>query len=1070
MTAHYDAGNRVPQLESASSSSVRDTSDGFGAVSIALTHPEGSVAKRPVIDPGHSIGHRLLAYVVPVALALLAVQTWFRPGTVIAQGDLTPPFLSSTTSISSWNYVSGQGGPSYAIVQAPTTVGIRAASAMGISPELFQRLWISLLFAGVAASVVYYAFGLFEDPVAAGAAGIFASFNAFRLTTGSDPIPLATICVAAILGGLLLRVRDGRTEFRRIASFALLSMGVSYLAVNPPQVVLVAGWMLVSIVLGAVLWHRDYVVAVGRFAVRAVPLALLLNLWWLVPAVLTLRDPSFAARFAAGDPSSWAWTHVRATLTNAFALNTTWAWTHSAYFPYSNALDGGVAGLLRFALPLLGAVGLIRAAQRRPRLAAALIVVWGITLWVAKGYHAPLAGTNEWLYQYVPGYWLFRDPAKVVGVTTIVVALLAGLAVGDAWRERRRGAGGLSYSLCVAALIAGSLVYVRPMFVGSVVPDRRPLLPSSHVVVPDAWTDVGPYLDSLPSTGSVLVLPMSDYYQLPTTWGYYGASFTPSVTAKPVIDLADGGYFRGYGSAPVLVSAIEQRLLDDRARRDVVPLMRALGVGYVLVRRDLDYAFPGRRLAGYSAIERGLQHTKGIRLLRSFGLLDVYAVNSSDSRRVQAAVPVTFDGPIDSIPTALSLLPAGTAVVPASNSEPGHNAGPSPGTLSLSAGQGPHEFRLRARRFEHLTVLRLSETPGLDDAVSGSTPSVWWVTIAGPETPGWFRVDGHRVSLADLAPHWSPFGRVRTSGETILRFPSIGRRTEVDPVRAGPVGDCDRYDDRSGQELGLSSSVFLRNLSLILRLTASDHSACVGIPVHPFVSGGSYRVSVSYRSIVGARARFCLLETPTNACLETTRLKNDHEWHTLRTTATTSSTSSSLTLYLYADASRTHGTTTAYRDISFRAFPAIHVAARPSPGPLSPHVTVDPISASEIHVHVEGAESGSETTLVLSEAYAPGWELTSGSRSVAGVRHITADGYANAWRIPWTGSYDVTLRYAPEELAHRARILDLVLVPIVLALAVAAPLVRRNRGLRRLLDRIWRRLTRPTRRRSPSSS
>jgi arabinofuranan 3-O-arabinosyltransferase len=1053
MTMHSETGNRLAQIHWRSSA-LPATEDGIGSSPVALDPDEPERPHRPVTDGRHATAQHVLAYLVPVAVALLAVQGWFRVGTVIAQGDLTPALVPSKTSVSIWNYSTGQGGPSFAIVQLPTTVGVRIASAIGISPEMFQRLWISLLFAGVAAAVVYFAFGFLEDPVAAGAAGLFASFNAYRLTTGADPIPLAAVCSAAVLGGLLLRIRPGEPQLRRIGSFGLWSMTIGYLVVNPPQVVLVAAWVLVSIVLGGLLWHREYVLAVARFLARAVPLVILLNLWWLVAVALTVRDRTFAARFAAGDPSMWAWTHVRASLVNAFALNTTWAWTHSAYFPYRAALDDGLSGLFRFALPLLGIIGVFRVARIRPRIATALILVWIITVWVAKGYHPPLADANAWLYAHVPGYWLLRDPAKVLGLATIVVALLAGAAIGDAWRRRGSDAVRLVYSLCVACLVVGSLVYVRPLFTGAVIPDSRPLLPSAHVAVPDGWTDAGAYLDSLPPTGAVLVLPMSDYYQLPTTWGYYGASFTPAVTGKPVIDLASGGYFGGYGSAPVLVSAIQQRLLEDPARSDALPLMRALGVGYVLVRRDLDSTFAGRHLENYRAIERGLERTEGIRLIRSFGVLDIYAVGWTTAVRVQTARPIGFDGLAESIPTALSVLPKRAAVIARptnAGSDPSSSAS-SPGDVPLSNAPGRHGFKVRARRFADLVVVHVSEVGHPDTSSASSDPSTWWMTVAGPGSPDSFRIDSHRVSLPRLTSRWSRLPDVTTSGATVVRFPPVAPPTHVDPVRAGPVGDCDRYDERTAQEVGLSSQVLVRRLILILRLAASDHSACVKVPVHPFVPGATYRVSLSYRSVEGARAHACLLESPADTCLAPVRLANDHDWHRLRTIVSPDAASTSLSLYLYADAARSHGTITEYRNISFQAFPAVEVASAARREPTSPSVAVDAVSTSQLDVHVHDADTG--TMLILPEAYAAGWELTSGSRSVDGVQHVLANGYANAWLIPWGGTYEVTLRYAPEALAHRVRVLDLVLVPIVLAATVGAALFRRIAVLRRLGRRL----------------
>ncbi len=62
----------------------------------------------------------LLAYLVPTLLAVLAVQTWFVPGKVIAGSDMPPPLAPATAYRSQWNqFGAGEGGPANDIVALP---------------------------------------------------------------------------------------------------------------------------------------------------------------------------------------------------------------------------------------------------------------------------------------------------------------------------------------------------------------------------------------------------------------------------------------------------------------------------------------------------------------------------------------------------------------------------------------------------------------------------------------------------------------------------------------------------------------------------------------------------------------------------------------------------------------------------------------------------------------------------------------------------------------------------------------------------------------------------------------
>ncbi len=78
---------------------------------------------------------------------------------------------------------------------------------------------------------------------------------------------------------------------------------------------------------------------------------------------------------------------------------------------------------------------------------------------------------------------------------------------------------------------------------GAIAPDHRPVLPSTHVRVPGYWTAMASYLKASAPPGNLLVLPEDDYYQMPYTWGYYGAdTFITDLIARHVVDAVSQGY------------------------------------------------------------------------------------------------------------------------------------------------------------------------------------------------------------------------------------------------------------------------------------------------------------------------------------------------------------------------------------------------------------------------------------------------------------------------------------------------------------------------------------------------
>jgi hypothetical protein len=103
-----------------------------------------------------------------------------------------------------------------------------------------------------------------------------------------------------------------------------------------------------------------------------------------------------------------------------------------------------------------------------------------------------------------------------------------------------------------------------------------------------------------------------------------------------------------------------------------------------------------------------------------------------------------------------------------------------------------------------------------------------------------------------------------------------------------------------------------------------------------------------------------------------------------------------------------------------------------------PEVTVDDEGHDHSTVTVEGAEPGEPFWLVLGQSHNPGWTATvDGER--AGEPALV-DGFANGWLItPASASFQVELRFAPQQRVNLAIVVSLVSALACLALAVRRP-------------------------------
>ena len=369
--------------------------------------------------------------------------------------------------------------------------------------------------------------------------------------------------------------------------------------------------------------------------------------------------------------------------------------------------------------------------------------------------------------------------------------------------------------------------------------------------VPQAWDDVEAYLDDVPGQGKVIILPRLDYYQAPTTWGYYGTSFLHHFLERPVVEPLPGGYY----SDPIVdqhVASLEQQILDgDRNARAV---MQAIGAKYLVLRRDLQASFPGRSFVAPRRLARTLPRTPGLHRVRSFGPLDLYETDAGQSGEVYAGVPLFGAG---AEPAALyRAIQVGPNVASVGPGSAGSLDGVAKGEVRLvhaAPGRGRATVTLTQRgivvafsRGRERTVLLFPRVSPPFRAIVGTRSFVVTRAHSSISLP--------RDALAN-AP-------------TLFRFPPGEKPVSV-PIPSGlpaQLGDCYRYDGRTPNEVGLTAEVVRRDGIPAARLGAREHAACVSLPIENSRPRAPLRIQLAYRSVSGNPARICLWQVELRRC------------------------------------------------------------------------------------------------------------------------------------------------------------------------------------------------------------
>jgi arabinofuranan 3-O-arabinosyltransferase len=594
-------------------------------------------------------------------------------------------------------------------------------------------------------------------------------------------------------------------------------------------------------------------------------------------------------------------------------------------------------------------------------------------VWLTKGVHAPLGGSNRWLYDTVPGFWLLRDPAKVGLVLMLVLSLLTAIAIARLVDISR-----VLGATAAALVVAGVVAYAHPFLTGEVVPDERPLLPSAHVRVPDEWHAAAAFVDDARAPGKVLVLPQLEYYQAPTTWGYYGASFLHRLFERPVIEVRPGGYSENQVVAE-LVRTLETDLL---ARRDTaVPLLKALGARYVLLRRDLDTTFPDRPVTAPDVLALRLREVPTLRRLRSFGVVDVYENASVDSAEVYAATPFTERADDARGRARLLAAAAGTA---------GIRAGTAPRAVASAdlrlVPVAPGRHAVTATPHGDATTVSI-EPRNRDGAAGGRL-----VRLPRVESPFRLVVGDLRLRMGERARtvRRSVGGSSRRASAASFPNAAIG------PAALRTLGDCNRYDERGLRQVGIAARLE-RTPSPTLRLRARDHAACVTIPIAGVSAPDRLRIRLEYRGVRGEPPRICLWQDGPDRCAPLPALDASPGWHRLDVTLAPRGDATSTRLFLYADGAGGRLTETAYRNLS------VSPAGEPMPVgvvPITPRpeIRYRRIAPDELRVHVRSAKE--PFLLVAAETFAPGWKLERSGGGGSSVEHVRVNGYANGWLIP----------------------------------------------------------------------
>ncbi len=366
----------------------------------------------------------------------LACQTWFQPGTVIAGGDIAPPIGTAWIGriFADFGWTGDTlGGPATNQGRLAWGVVSELTHLAGGSGALAQRIWLTLLVAGIMVAAGALARSLGFSPLAGLVASVLYFFNPMTVSQiGVNDVYLVTMALlAALPAAVISYVRGNIRLWTLCVVFVVAAPFVGYSFANPPLVGMLAVAILLTPLLVRIRFGGDAMTRSLQGLIVGVVLLIAASAYWLIPAWVGLTS---VASGQLSTLSAWAFTESRSTLTNAFWSNTTWGWQFTEYYPYAPEFGRFPLDLVQPLLPLVAFGGFVLSpastdtGRRIARVAAFLAVGTMGVIFLSTGTRAPGNLLFDPLYK-LPFGWLLREPGRFLMAAALGYALLAGALV-----------------------------------------------------------------------------------------------------------------------------------------------------------------------------------------------------------------------------------------------------------------------------------------------------------------------------------------------------------------------------------------------------------------------------------------------------------------------------------------------------------------------------------------------------------------------------------------------------------------------------------------------------------------
>ena len=550
----------------------------------------------------HSEKKWLLSFILVTFTTFSVTQSWFRIGRINAGGDVFP-FVGNSWIGRSLDTISWGGSDFSSVaansVQLPLGVFYSVLHFLGCSDSFSQRILISSLVGFVVLSMMLLGKSL-EFPIEATI--VMSLFYFYNPQTLSHQFysysALVTLAVIPFSVFIVSQYGKGLWTLSRLVIYSIiLAPLIGTTMVNPPLFITVMVIYILSPIItilrfGTQVRRKSLVGFVVSFTA-----ALAASSYWIIPQYVTLKTLTTASSFSP--LNTWLWQESRYSLKNSFWLNTIWGWNDTSYYPFSPYFSKFPLAIVVFLIPFTCFVTFGIKSRKsnldrnivKFRSAVGLISLLLILLSVGTLFPGNLIFNV--LYK-LPFGWLMQPPDRFLVPASFFLSVLIGLLLFQLQNMtitpldrfslfvKRNGFRVIALMICSLSLLSAF-----PLVIGSNILGQQDKFPSQHVSFPKYWYKTANYLNSdKVGSGSILMLPTDNFYQIPYNW-YYGADvFESQLFNRTVLNPVPQTWVKTskklYRSSQLVTSSLLSRDWDMAGK-----VLNQIGSPFVMIRRDV---------------------------------------------------------------------------------------------------------------------------------------------------------------------------------------------------------------------------------------------------------------------------------------------------------------------------------------------------------------------------------------------------------------------------------------------------------------------------------------------------